>query len=168
MSLLIPAGKLTALVGLSGSGERGGRRGQGGGGASWRGGVPQFWIILAPQAGPLPGRHGGWFAGARQRSAPLDGPPCSRATRMDAHFHSFNSNSIPGKSTLVSLIQRLYDPTAGAVLLGGTDLRCGRAPWRAGLCPMGSCSRCPQPRRGIAASTAACWCLHGHDASLPA
>lgn len=28
-----------------------------------------------------------------------------------------------GKSTLVSLIQRLYDPTAGAVLLDGTDLR---------------------------------------------
>ena len=28
-----------------------------------------------------------------------------------------------GKSTLLGLVPRFYDPTAGAVLLGGTDLR---------------------------------------------
>lgn len=49
-----------------------------------------------------------------------------------------------GKSTLVSLIQRLYDPSAGAVLLDGTDLRWARAaphgcPWMPAAC---CCSEC--------------------------
>ena len=52
--------------------------------------------------------------------APL--APCSPATHASPPTHLYSVSSA-GKSTLVSLIQRLYDPTAGAVLLGGTDLR---------------------------------------------
>ncbi len=89
VDLIVPAGKLTALVGLSGSGERGSR--------GRVGRATELHATLEPLRSDR--------LSPTLLSVPLPGLLCA------------------GKSTLVSLIQRLYDPTAGAVLLDGTDLR---------------------------------------------
>lgn len=40
---------------------------------------------------------------------------------------AFVGESGSGKSTIMALLERFYDPTEGAVLVNGADLR--RSPW---------------------------------------
>ena len=58
----------------------------------------------------LPGRGGGARPASTSRSIRARSWPCA-------------ARPAPGKSTLLNLLPRFYDPTAGRVLLGGVDLR---------------------------------------------
>ena len=86
--------------------------------------LPQ--LTSPPGAPPLPAGNGHVrFEGVTMRYAP-GGPPALRDVDLDLEAGrtiALVGATGSGKSTLVALVARLYDPTDGRVLIDGTDVR---------------------------------------------